>query len=69
VGLKRWGTALPVLRSGEIRRFYGAAYGRLKERKLGLSAVGRNCRCWRSGEGEKVGSVDCGQKLPLLEIG
>jgi hypothetical protein len=69
VGLKRWGTALPVLWSGEIRRFYGAAYGRLKERKLGLLAVGRNCRCWRSGEGEKVGSVDCGQKLPLLEIG
>ena len=49
MGLRRWGTALPVLWSGEMRLFCGAACGRLKERKLGLSPVGRNCRCWRSG--------------------
>jgi hypothetical protein len=41
-----------------MRLFCGAACGRLKERKLGMSAVGRNCCCWRSGEGEKAGSVE-----------
>jgi len=39
VGLRRWGTALPVLWSGEMRLFCGAACSRLKERQLGLSAV------------------------------
>jgi len=46
VGLRRWGTALPVLWSGEMRLFCGAACGRLKERKLGLcqySTIGTDC--------------------------
>ena len=44
-----------------MRLFYGAACGRLKERELGLSAVGRSCRCWRSAKGEKAGSVERGE--------
>jgi len=29
--------------------------------RLGLSAVGRSCRCWRSIAGEKAGSVERGE--------
>jgi hypothetical protein len=58
VDLRRWGTALPVLWSVEMRLFCGAACGRLKMRELGLSVVGRSCHCWRLAGGEKAGSVE-----------
>jgi hypothetical protein len=69
VDLRRWGTALPVLWSVEMRLFCGAACGRLKMRELGLSAVGRSCRCWRLAGGEKAGSVErkvCVQRVTVV---
>jgi len=79
VGLRLWGTALPALWSVEMRLSCGAACGRLMERELGLSAVGRSCRYWRSAAGrfvreelEKEGSARCCRmkKAPLrLEKG
>ena len=59
--LRRWGTTLPILWSAEMRLSCGAACGRLMERELGLAAVSRSCRCWRSAAGEKAGSVERGE--------
>jgi len=36
-----------VVAEGRREDLLAVAGGQLKERKLGLSAMGRNCRCWR----------------------
>ena len=42
---------------------------RSEMRELGLSAVGRSCRCWRLAGGEKAGSVGWRRRLGRSAVG